>query len=118
MFISCVPLGIPGLLVHLRCGLCPCPREPLVSVNLKVGLYLCRAAWQTYNQLASPAKKKPNQKQWAEEKRFFQDAVGTVLISVAEAAVEDDPSENKQRTGYRGKDGWYQTEQLEESLQG
>lgn len=32
--------------------------------------------------------------------RSFQDAVGTVLISVAEAAGEDDPSKNKQQTGH------------------
>lgn len=46
-FISCVLLGIHGLLVQLKNGPCPCPcpREPPVSVNLK-GLYLCRASRQ------------------------------------------------------------------------
>lgn len=100
MFISHVPLGIPGLLVQLGCGLCPCSQEPLVFVNLKVGLYLCRAAWQTYSQLASPAKKDQNRQR---NKRSFQDGVGMVLISVADAAGEEDPSESKQWTSYRWK---------------
>lgn len=60
MFISCVPLGVHGLLLQLKNGLCPCPQEPPVSVNMKVGLYLCRASWQMCSQLASPEKK------WAE----------------------------------------------------
>lgn len=27
-FMSCVPIGIHGLLVQLKGGLCPCPQEP------------------------------------------------------------------------------------------
>ena len=95
MLINSVPLGIHGLLVQLENGLRPCPQEHPVSVNLNVGLYLCRASWQTCSRLASPAKT-----HGLRNERAFQNAVGTMPVSVAGAAGEDNPSENEQWTGH------------------
>lgn len=55
-------------------------------MNRKVSLYLSRVNVQLIGI--------PSKKNGQKSKRSFQDAVEMVPISVAEAAVEDDPSEN------------------------